>query len=98
MFPVAALTITTYLSKTGLLLAITEVSVGFHGSWMETLNSSLHFHPLLLLFLYVCMRACMFMCVQLEVREQPEGHLTFLRLGAGSLTGLELVSKLQGFT
>lgn len=36
----------------------------------------------------------MFVYVQLAVREHPEGHLTFLRLGAGWLTGLELVEKL----
>lgn len=46
------------------------------------------------LFLLACMHAYMFVCVQLAVREQPEGHLTFLRLGAGWLTGLELVENL----
>lgn len=79
MFSVAAVTMTTSLSKMGLLLAIAEVSVVIHGSWMETLNS----HPLLLLFPYVHTHPCMVMCVQSEVREQPEGHLTFLRLGQG---------------
>ena len=37
----------------------------------------------------VCVHACMFMCVQLEAREEPEGYLSFLRLGAGSITGYQ---------